>query len=232
MTKHKLSGSIWAKVRKYLLTGLVVWLPIVVTLYVVIFIVGIMDKSIHLLPDRVQPTQLFGFHIPGIGILLTLIVLFVTGMLVTNFLGQKLLKMWEGVLGRIPLVRTIYAGVKQILEALIEPSGKAFRKVYLIEYPRKGIWSIAFQTGAGAHEISKKVQKEILTLFLPTTPNPTSGFLLMVPKDDAHELNMSVDQAMKMVISLGVVQPLSEEALEEVKELSDEEKAEEAKKKG
>lgn len=220
MNRKQISQSIWAKIRKYLLTGLVVWLPIVITLYVVFFIVGIMDKTIHLLPAQIQPTQLFGFHIPGIGLILTLVILFVTGMLVRNFLGQKILKLWENILGRIPVVRTIYAGVKQILEALLEPSGKAFRKVYLIEYPRKGIWSIAFQTGSGADEISKKIAKEVLTLFVPTTPNPTSGFLLIVPKDEAHELAMSVDQALKMVISLGVVQPPPASMLKEVKDLS------------
>ncbi|PIQ42663.1 MAG: hypothetical protein COV52_02580 [Gammaproteobacteria bacterium CG11_big_fil_rev_8_21_14_0_20_46_22] len=203
----KTSKPIWIKVRKYMLTGLVVWLPLAVTLYIIIFIVSLMDKSVKLLPHAFQPQQIFGFHIPGLGLILTLLVLFFTGMFVTNFFGQKLFSIWEKMVGRIPLVRSIYMGVKQIVEALVEPSGKAFRKVYLIEYPRKGTWSIAFQTGVAASEITKAVHQNTLTLFVPTTPNPTSGFLLMVPADEAKELDMSVDQALKMVISLGVVQP-------------------------
>lgn len=203
----KVSKPAWTKVRKYLLTGLVVWIPLGVTFYIIFFIVSMMDKSIRLLPNFLQPQNLFGFHIPGLGLILTLLILFFTGMFMANFFGQKLFAMWEKIVGRIPLVRSIYMGVKQIVEALIEPSGKAFRKVYLIEYPRKGIWSIAFQTGSGCDEVSEKANHHLMTLFVPTTPNPTSGFLIMVPFEEAIELDMSVDQALKMVISLGVVQP-------------------------
>jgi uncharacterized membrane protein len=199
--------SVWLMIQRYLLTGLVVWLPVVVTLYVVFFIVGILDKSLELLPYRLQPTQLFGVHIPGFGVLLSLVVLFLTGMLVTNFLGQKLLSLGEKFLARIPFVRSLYAGVKQVMETVFRSDGKAFKKVFMIEYPRKGIWSLAFQTGEGIKLAEEKAGEPLLSLFVPTTPNPTSGFLLLVPKAEAHELDISVDQALKMVISLGVVQP-------------------------
>ncbi|MCB1827244.1 MAG: DUF502 domain-containing protein [Coxiellaceae bacterium] len=164
-----------------------------------------MDRTLSLLPDQYQPQNLFGFSIPGLGLIFTLIILFVTGLLVTNFLGHKLVRAWENMLSRIPLVRTIYSAVKQVVHALVQPSGQAFRKVLIVEYPRKGIWSIAFQTSD--QFVGCPHPEDVITVFIPTTPNPTSGFLTIVPKADTQELEMSVEEGLKMVISLGVVMP-------------------------
>ena len=197
-----------AMIRRYLLSGLIVWLPIWVTYLVLNFLVNIMDGSLKLIPAAYQPDRLLGFHIPGLGILFMLIILFFTGMLAANFLGRKFVDGWNRLVGRIPLVRSIYTGVQQVVSTIISPKGKAFRKVLLVEYPRKGMWSIAFQTSEACNEVVDKVGMPMVTIFIPTTPNPTSGFLMMLPKEDAYELDMSVDKALKMVISLGVVQPV------------------------
>jgi uncharacterized membrane protein len=195
--------------RRYFIAGLFVWIPIWVTLLVIGFIVSIIDSSFSLLPTKYQPENWFGVHIPGLGLVFSLVVVFFTGMLVTNYLGRRLVRMGESIVNRIPFVSPIYSATKQVLETLFSSSGESFRKVFLIEYPRKGIWSVAFQTGNGAAEINTKTGHEMITLFIPTTPNPTSGFLMMVPRAEAIELDISVDQALKFVISLGVVQPLS-----------------------
>lgn len=196
-----------AAIRRYLLAGLVVWLPIWATYLVLSFIVRLMDGSLMLIPRAYRPDNLLGFHIPGLGIIFTLLILFLTGMLVANFLGRKFVELWDKIIGRIPLVRTIYTGVQQVMSTLFSPQGKSFRKVLFVEYPRKGMWSIAFQTSEVSQEIVDKTSKTMVTIFIPTTPNPTSGFLMMVPKEEVIELEMTVDQALKMVISLGVVQP-------------------------
>ncbi len=196
-----------ATIRRYLLSGLFVWLPIWITFLVLKFVVNLMDGSLKLIPGVFQPDNLLGFHVPGLGILFTLLILFFTGMLVANFLGRKFVNLWDKIIGRIPLVRTIYTGVQQVISTLFSPQGKAFRKVLFVEYPRQGMWSIAFQTSEAGKEIADKMGRAMVTIFIPTTPNPTSGFLMMVPKDEVSELDMTVDQALKMVISLGVVQP-------------------------
>ncbi len=193
-------------IRSHLLAGLVVWLPVIVTLVVVRFIVDLLDQSMALLPDAYQPEQLFGFHIPGFGVVLSLALLFVTGLIATNFLGQRLMRWSEAVLDRIPLVRSIYSATKQVMETVFSSNSQAFRKVLLIEYPRKGLWTIAFQTGAANPEVSEHTGKEMLSVFVPTTPNPTSGFLMMIEKSSAKSLSMSIDDALKLVISLGVMQ--------------------------
>lgn len=193
-------------IRSYLLAGLVVWLPIIVTFVVLRFMIDLLDKSIALLPDAYRPEQLFGFHLPGFGVLFSLILLFVTGLLVTNFLGQHFMSWSEAILERIPLVRSIYSATKQVMETVFSSNSEAFRQVLLVEYPRKDMWTIAFQTGTANAEVMDHTGVEMLTIFVPTTPNPTSGFLMMVPKSDALELSMSVDDALKLVISLGVVQ--------------------------
>lgn len=200
-------------IRKYLLTGLVVWLPILVTIGVLRFIIDLLDNTLALIPDAYQPEKLLGIHIPGFGVILSLALLIITGIFATNFLGQRLVSSGEALLSRIPLVRSIYNAVKQVLNAVLSTNSDAFRKVLLIEYPRKGMWSIGFQTGAVNEEINNKANEEMLALFIPTTPNPTSGFMLMVPKSDAIELNMSIDEALKFIISLGVMQPSTTEAL-------------------
>lgn len=162
-----------------------------------------------LIPKAYQPEQLLGIHIPGFGVLFSLVLLLITGIFATNFFGQRLVSWGESLLARIPLVRSIYNAVKQVINAILSTNSDAFRKVLLVEYPRKGMWSIGFQTGAVNAEINEKANEEMLSLFIPTTPNPTSGFLMMVPKKEAIELNMSIDEALKFIISLGVMQPVS-----------------------
>jgi len=196
-----------ATIRRYLISGLLFWVPVWITLLVLKFLVDLMDGIFRLLPYALQPDHLLGFHIPGLGIIFTLIILFFTGMVVANFLGKRLVGFWNSIIGRIPLVRTIYLGVQKILNAVFHSKGKAFRKVLLVEYPRKGLWSIAFQTGCACSEICDREGVDMISIFIPTTPNPTSGFLMMVPKKDVCELDMTIDEALKFVISLGVMQP-------------------------
>lgn len=193
-------------VRKYILTGLVVWLPVLITIGVLRFIVDLMDKTLALLPKAYQPEQLLGLNIPGFGVLLSLLVLIATGIFATNFFGQKLVNWGESILSRIPLVRSIYNAVRQIIHTVFSSNSQAFRKVMLVEYPRKGIWSLAFQTGAVSPQINEATGQEMISIFIPTTPNPTSGFLMMVPKEETITLKMTIDEALKCIISLGVVQ--------------------------
>ena len=197
-------------VRRYFISGLLVWLPILVTVFVIKFLFDILNNILLLLPKRYQPDALLGIHIPGIGVLITLLVIFLTGLLVANFLGRRFVAMGDSLIARIPLVRSIYTGVKQVTQTLFTPGGQSFRKVLLVEYPRPGVWTIAFQAGDVAGEVEQKLMQEgMVSLYVPTTPNPTSGFLLIVPRANVMELDMSVEQALKYVISLGVVQPIS-----------------------
>ncbi len=196
--------------RRYFISGLLVWLPILVTIIVIKFLVDLLSTILLLLPKQYQPDALIGFHIPGIGVVLTLLVIFSTGLLAANFLGRRFMALSDAVIARIPLVRTIYTGVQQVVQTLFTPGGQSFRKVLLVEYPRAGAWTIAFQAGEIAPELEQKLGGEgMVSLYVPTTPNPTSGFLLLVPRASVIELNMSVDQALKFVISLGVVQPVN-----------------------
>lgn len=197
-----------AYLRTCFISGLLVWLPIWVTLLAVNFLVDLLSRSLLLLPPQYQPDVLLGFHIPGIGVVTTLLVIFLTGVVAANFLGKRLVALGDAIVGRIPIVRTIYTGVKQVTQSLFTPGGQSFRKVLLVEFPHPGVWSIAFQTGDGAKPVEAALQQEpLVSYFIPTTPNPTSGFLMMAPKSKVIELDMSVDQALKFVISLGVVQP-------------------------
>jgi uncharacterized membrane protein len=197
-----------AAIRKYFISGLLVWLPIWVTVLVIKFFVDILNKSLLLLPKQYQPEVLLGFNVPGMGVIITLFVIFLTGVLVANFVGRRLVAMGDAIMGRIPLVRSIYTGVKQVTQTLFSPGGQSFRKVLLVEYPCAGVWSLAFQTGEVAKEIESSLHAEpMVCYFIPTTPNPTSGFLMMAPRSRVIELDMGVDQALKFVISLGVVQP-------------------------
>jgi uncharacterized membrane protein len=193
--------------RRYLITGLLVWLPLGVTLLVLKLLVDTMDETLMVLPEAYRPDNLLGFHIPGLGVLLSVAVVLVTGVIMANFFGQQVLAVWEAMLNRIPLVRSIYASVKQLSETLLSSGGQSFRKVLLIEYPRKGLWTLAFQTGTEEGEAQSKTGEEVINVYVPTTPNPTSGFFLMVPRRDTVELEMSVDQGLKMIISMGVVVP-------------------------
>lgn len=193
--------------RSYLLAGLIVWLPILVTVVIVHFIIGLLDETIALLPKAYQPEQLFGFQVPGLGVLLSLSLLLLTGVVATNIFGQRVVAWSEGLLDKIPLVRTIYNAAKQMSNAIFATNGDAFRKVLMFEYPRKGTWTVGFQTGEATTEITEKAGVEMVSVFVPTTPNPTSGFLILVPKKDVIEINMSIDEALKFIISLGVMQP-------------------------
>jgi len=192
--------------KRYLVAGLLVWVPLGVTVMVINLLVGIMDKTLLWLPEPYRPDNLLGFHVPGIGVVLSAIIVLTTGVVVANLFGRKLVQLWENILARIPLVRTIYASVKQILETVFS-SGQAFRKVLLIEYPRKGLWTLAFQSGKTRGEAQAKTGVEVVNVFIPTTPNPTSGFFIMVPREDVIELDMDVDDGLKMIISAGVVVP-------------------------
>ena len=192
--------------RSYLLAGLVVWLPILVTFVVLRFIVDLLDKTLSLLPHAYQPEQLIGMHLPGLGVLLSLVLLLITGIVATNFLGQRLMTWSEAVLDKIPLVRSIYNATKQVIQAIFATNSQAFRKVLLVEYPRKGMWSIAFQTGAAPSDVATHTGVEMVSVFIPTTPNPTAGFLMMVPKSETVEMSMSTEAALKFIISLGVMQ--------------------------
>ena len=193
--------------RQYLIAGLLVWLPILVTVLIIKFLIDLMDTTLLLLPSAIQPENLLGFNIPGLGVVLSAVVLLSTGMVVTNLMGRNMVSLWERLLMRIPLVRPIYSAAKQLSETLLSGSGKSFRKVVLVEYPRPGLWTLAFLTGDGVSEVIEKTGRDLVNIYVPTTPNPTSGFFLMVPSKDLIELNMSVDAGIKLILSAGVVGP-------------------------
>ena len=203
-----------ASIRGYLITGLLIWVPLVITLWVLSVIVGTMDQTLSLLPAQWHPHALLGRDIPGVGVVLTLVVIFLTGLLTRNFLGERLVVVWEAAVGRIPIVRSIYSSVKQVSDTVLSPTGQAFRKALLVQYPRTGSWTIAFQTGTPAEEVRRLVGEEMVSVYVPTTPNPTSGFFLMLPRVDVIELEMSVDAALKYVVSMGVVAPNGVAAVE------------------
>lgn len=190
--------------RRYLIAGLLVWVPLGITFLVIKFLLDLMDRLLLLLPVEWRPETVLGFSIPGFGLVIAVAILLVTGVIVANLLGRTLLRLWESFLSQIPLVRTVYSSVKQILSSLLSTGSHSFRKVLLIEYPRKGIWTVCFQTGPAATEIQTHLEKESLTVFVPTTPNPTSGFIMMVAKEDARELDMDIETALKLVMSLGI----------------------------
>ena len=193
--------------RRYLIAGLLVWLPIVVTVLILKFLIDVVDRTLLLLPAMVQPETLIGFRIPGLGFLLSGVVLLLTGMVVTNLLGSSMVRLWEGLLARIPVVRAIYSASKQLTETLFSGSGKSFRKVVLVRYPHPGMWTLAFLTGEGMPEANRKTGRDLVNIFVPTTPNPTSGFFLMVPREDMIELDMSVDVGIRLILSAGAVAP-------------------------
>jgi uncharacterized membrane protein len=198
------------RLRAWLVAGLLVWVPLGITLFILNLLVRQLDKTLGLLPPEIRPPyEVFGltFTVPGLGILLTIIILLVTGMLVANFAGRRLLALGEAILQRIPVVRSVYGASKNFAEMVLADSGDSFKKVLLIEYPRKGVYSLAFQTSSALGEVQAKTGEDVVCTFVPTTPNPTSGFIIMVPRKDIIELEMEVDEALKMIISLGVVVP-------------------------
>lgn len=193
--------------RKYLMTGLLVWVPLGVTILVIKLLVDLLDKTLLLLPYAWRPANLFGIDIPGLGIILTTLFVFTTGFIITNVAGKKLVSWGENLLDRIPLVRSIYSAMKQVTETILSSDKNSFRQVVLIEYPRTGIWTIGFQTSNSPEQFNQHANSKLITIFVPTTPNPTSGFILMVPEEDTKKLDMDVEDALKMVMSLGVVTP-------------------------
>ena len=195
------------RIRRYLVAGLLVWVPLGVTLFLLKVLVDLMDQTLLLLPPPYRPDALFGFHIPGLGIVLSLAVLLVTGILAANLVGRQLVHLWESILQRIPFVRSIYSAAKNFAEIVLTDANQSFNKVLLIEYPRKGLYSLCFQTSTYLGEVQARTGEDVICVFVPTTPNPTSGLILMVPKSDVIELEMEVEDALKMVVSLGVVVP-------------------------
>jgi len=195
------------RIRRYLVAGILVWVPLAVTYTLIRFVVGLMDRTLLLLPRQFRPEELLGFNIPGLGVILTIIVLLITGLLAANFVGRAFVGGWESLLDRIPVVRSIYSAAKNFAEMVFSDSSQSFKKVLLIEYPRKGLYSLAFQTSTELGEVQGRKGEEIVCCFVPTTPNPTSGFIVIVPKKDVTVLDMEVDEALKMIISLGVVVP-------------------------
>lgn len=193
--------------KNYFITGLLVLVPLFITIWVISTLIQTMDQSLALLPVAWHPKQLFGFYVPGVGAMLTLAIIFVTGLVATNIFGQQLILLWESFLSRVPFVKTIYSSVKQVSDTLLSNSGNAFRKALLIQYPHQGSWTIAFLTGKPGGDVSNYLTGDYVSVYVPTTPNPTSGFFLMIARSDVVELDMSVDEALKYIISMGTLTP-------------------------
>jgi uncharacterized membrane protein len=197
--------------RRYFIAGLIVWIPLGITLWVLKLLVDVMDQSLLLVPENFRSDKLFGFHVPGLGIILTVAIVLATGALAANFFGRKVLKLGDTALSRIPIVRSVYGGVKQISDTLFSPEGKAFRHAVLVRYPHAGAWTVALVTGTPQHEVAGILGRDQISVFVPTTPNITSGFFLIVPRSDTIELDMTVDAALKYIISMGVAEPAARE---------------------
>ena len=193
--------------RKYLIAGLLVWLPLTVTIIIISFVIDLLDRTLLLLPLEYRPEAVLGYAVPGFGVVLAVAVLILTGMLAANLLGRRLVTIWEAILSRIPLVRSIYNSAKQITSTVLSSEGKAFRKVVLVEYPRKDAWSMGFLTNEHITINSDKFSREMCAVFVPTTPNPTSGFIIMLPKEDVIELDVNIETGFKYIISMGVITP-------------------------
>lgn len=193
--------------KKYFITGLLIWIPLTITFMVLAWIIGTLDRILLLVPEAWQPKTLLGINIPGIGVAVSLLIVVITGMVGANVLGQRIVQAWESILARIPVVKSIYYGVKQVSDTLFSSSSQAFRKALLVQYPRQGIWTIAFLTGKPGGDTANHLPGDFVSVYVPTTPNPTSGFFLMMPRSDVVELDMSVDEALKYIISMGVVAP-------------------------
>jgi uncharacterized membrane protein len=202
-------GRFVRALRRYAINGLLIWVPVLVTALVVRFILELMDQTLLVLPPSFRPDALLGLHIPGFGMILGLLIVLLTGLMVTNFIGQALVGIGEELLERIPFVRALYSGVKSFSETVLSNSGNSFKKVLLVEYPRAGCWTIGFQTTDHLPEINARLGEPQVCVFIPTTPNPTSGFIVFMPRAKCIELDMHVETAMKMIVTLGVVGPSS-----------------------
>ena len=210
MTESGAEGGKTAKaLKKYLITGILVWLPIAVTVWVISYIVSASDQLVNLLPRQWRPQYVFGFNIPGLGVIVAIAVLFVTGLFAANVLGRQILAAWDSLLGRIPVVKSIYSSVKKVSESLLSDSSRSFKTPVLVPFPQPGIWTIAFVSGHIPDKLKGSLPQDddYISVYVPTTPNPTGGYYIMVKKSDVRELDMSVDQALKYVISLGMVMP-------------------------
>lgn len=196
-------------IRRYFITGLVVWVPLVITLWVLSFLVSTMDQTLLLLPTTLRPEHWLGMYIPGMGVVLTLLVVFLTGLFTANIIGQRMVRVGERALARIPVVNSIYNGVKQVSDRLFSPGGQAFRKAVLVQWPSPGMWTIAFLTGTPGGDVVNHLHGDYVSIYVPTTPNPTGGYFVMVPRSAVIELDMTVDEALKYIISMGVVSPRS-----------------------
>ena len=191
--------------RKWLFTGLLVIVPGVITIAVLNWIVGTLDQTLQILPLAWHPDKVLGFHIPGFGVLLTLLILLVVGATASNFAGRKLVQWGDRLVSRIPVVRSIYSSVKQVSDTLFSESGNAFRTAVLVQWPREGVWTVAFITGTPGGEVAAYLRDEFVSVYVPTTPNPTGGYFVMMRKSDCIELDMSIDAALKYIVSMGVV---------------------------
>ena len=195
------------RLRRYFVAGLLFWVPIAVTVLIIGFLVDLLDRSMVLVPLKYRPEALFGHSIPGLGVLFAVILVFLTGVIVANLLGRRLVQFWEALLSRIPFVRSIYATAKQVMETMVSGNGKSFREVVMLEYPRKGLWTLAFVTGEGLPAAQELTGEKLINIYVPTTPNPTSGFFLMVAEKDVVRLDLSVEDGLKLILSTGVILP-------------------------
>ena len=189
--------------KRYFITGLLIWVPLGITLWVLDLLIGTMDQTLTVLPVNWQPEAWLGMRIPGLGVILTLLIIVLTGVFGANFFGQKIIDFWERQLIRIPVVKTIYGSVKQVSDTILSGSGHAFRKVLLVRYPHPQAWSLAFQTNV-PDEVMRVLPDEHVAVFIPTTPSPVNGFYFYVKKSEVIELNVSVDRALKYIVSMGV----------------------------
>lgn len=193
--------------RRHLVAGLILWVPLLITFFIVRFLIRFVDRTLLLLPTAWRPETLLGFNIPGLGLILAFGILLLTGVLAANFAGRRLVDIGDRIVNRIPLVSGIYSGAKQVAETLFADSSTAFKRVLLVEYPRRGVWSMCFQTSESVGEVQHRTTADVVCVFVPTTPNPTSGFLLFVPREELVPLDMPVDEGLRMIISLGVAVP-------------------------
>jgi uncharacterized membrane protein len=193
--------------KKYLITGLLIWIPLVITIWVLKLVVDTLDQSMLWLPVHWRTQYWLGVDVPGQGVILTVLIVFVTGVLAANFIGQRLVRIWDRLLNRIPFVSSIYSAVKQVSDTLFSSSGQAFRKAVLVQWPRDGVWTIAFLTGVPGGDVVNHLKGDYVSVYVPTTPNPTGGYFVMLPRAEVIELDMSVDDALKYIISMGVASP-------------------------
>jgi uncharacterized membrane protein len=196
------------QVKRYLIAGLLVWVPLGITLWVLLFLLTSLDQILLVLPESARPRAVFGFDIPGLGVVVFFGILFLTGVVAANFVGARFIGAWEAMLSRIPFVKSIYSSVKQVSDTLLSDKGYAFRKTLLVEFPRPGSWTIAFLTGTPSSLVTPHLNGDHVSVYVPTTPNPTGGYFLMLPRSQVRELDMTVDEALKYIISMGVVAPM------------------------